>query len=307
MAHDVPVTGPVLAYYGTSRLWKDDSTRASSSGPLVRSDAYDRCLTSHSAFKQLAFWMQKESAADLQLAERGESHRSNALQAVTAVCDTVLSPSLWGQVRYDWRLGTITAEHPTLGLMPVRQLSDGVRSMLALAADVAFRCFLLNPHLGANAASESPGIVLIDEIDLHLHPEWQFEVLPCLRNAFPRVQFIVSTHSPQVLASIEGRCLRNLEETATNSGSCGVAVAGRLDVTTLGRPSYSLMEELQGVKPRPQNAVTERLSRYLQLVRTTSSESAEARVLRKELERDLGPEDPALNQARVRLQVPPGD
>lgn len=88
------------------------------------------------------------------------------------------------------------------GPRPVGLLSDGYRTSVALFADLARRCALLNPHLGAQAAALTPGIVLVDEVELHLHPAWQRRFLTDLRTAFPKMQIIVTTHSPQVLAGI---------------------------------------------------------------------------------------------------------
>ena len=73
--------------------------------------------------------------------------------------------------------------------------------MLALAADLARRMIQGNPHL--DNPLESQAIVLIDEVDLHLHPSWQQRVLPDLIRTFPNAQFIVSTHSPQVLTTVK--------------------------------------------------------------------------------------------------------
>ena len=82
-------------------------------------------------------------------------------------------------------------------------LSDGYRNMLAIVADIAHRAGRLNPQLMDKAATETPGIVLIDEVDLHLHPKWQRRVLNDLRTAFPKVQFIVTTHSPFIIQSLK--------------------------------------------------------------------------------------------------------
>lgn len=87
--------------------------------------------------------------------------------------------------------------------MPYGALSDGVRSVLSLAMELALRCYLLNPYLGENAAKLTSGVVLIDEIDLHLHPEWQLHIVNDLAKVFPRVQFIMSTHAPLVISSIK--------------------------------------------------------------------------------------------------------
>ena len=80
------------------------------------------------------------------------------------------------------------------------QLSGGYRAVLALAADLAWRMAQGNPHL--DNPLESEAIVLIDEVDLHLHPSWQQRILDDLTRTFPNAQFIVSTHSPQVLTTV---------------------------------------------------------------------------------------------------------
>lgn len=104
--------------------------------------------------------------------------------------------------------------HQDAGTMPVAQLSDGVRNMMGLVADIAFRATKLNPHLGLEAARQTAGIVLIDEVDMHLHPSWQQTVLASLQEAFPNIQFIVTTHSPQVLSTVSREHIRVLEQRA---------------------------------------------------------------------------------------------
>ena len=96
--------------------------------------------------------------------------------------------------------------------LPFSFLSDGYRNMVALVADVAWRAAVLNPHLGKDAAARSEGVVLIDEIDLHLHPRWQRRVLGNLRRTFPGLQFVTTTHSPQVIASARREEVRVLEK-----------------------------------------------------------------------------------------------
>jgi predicted ATP-binding protein involved in virulence len=83
-----------------------------------------------------------------------------------------------------------------------------------MAADIAIRCATLNPQLGENAARETPGVVLIDEVDLHLHPRWQRRVVDDLLRSFPKIQFFGTTHSPFIIQSlrpIEGVLLLNLD------------------------------------------------------------------------------------------------
>lgn len=84
---------------------------------------------------------------------------------------------------------------------PIRLLSAGYQSILCLIMELAYRTALLNPRL--EKLENLEGVVLIDEIDMHLHPKWQWKVLGALQSTFPKVQFIVATHSPIVISSAE--------------------------------------------------------------------------------------------------------
>ncbi|ETW94960.1 MAG: hypothetical protein ETSY2_48875 [Candidatus Entotheonella gemina] len=75
--------------------------------------------------------------------------------------------------------------------------------MIAMVADIAYRMARLNPHLGPEVTRKTPGIVLIDELDLHLHPKWQRSVVNALKRTFPRVQFVATTHSPFIIQSLQ--------------------------------------------------------------------------------------------------------
>ncbi len=86
--------------------------------------------------------------------------------------------------------------------IPVRQLSDGERGSLALVLDLTRRLAQANPELDDPSAG-AEAVVLIDEIDLHLHPKWQRRIVHNLTAAFPRCQFIATTHSPQVIGEVE--------------------------------------------------------------------------------------------------------
>ena len=90
-------------------------------------------------------------------------------------------------------------------------MSDGYRNMIGMIADIAYRCIRLNPQLGADALNKTTGLVLIDEIDLHLHPTWQKKIVSELITCFPNIQFIATTHSPFIVQSLNSRQIINLE------------------------------------------------------------------------------------------------
>ncbi|MCX6382018.1 MAG: AAA family ATPase [Armatimonadetes bacterium] len=85
--------------------------------------------------------------------------------------------------------------------LPLSHLSDGYRNMLTMVMDIAYRASVLNPHL--EDFSKTEGVVLIDEIDLHLHPKWQREAIGGLVRTFPNLQFFLTTHSPFIIQSLE--------------------------------------------------------------------------------------------------------
>ncbi|MBM6806670.1 AAA family ATPase [Bacteroides caecicola] len=85
-------------------------------------------------------------------------------------------------------------------------LSDGYRRLVNIVMDIAFRCALLNKSMfGDQCYKHTHGTVIIDEIDEHLHPALQVRVLKALQDTFPKIQFIVSTHAPLVMSSVEPR------------------------------------------------------------------------------------------------------
>ena len=173
------------------------------------------------------------------------------------------------------------------------QLSDGYRIVLAVAGDLARRMAHGNPHLPDPLASEA--IVLIDEIELHLHPSWQQRILADLTRTFPNAQFIVSTHSPQVLTTLHP------DQIVTLSREGGRIVAGRAPEPTYGAEAGDVLNVVMGVDERPPNEFTQTLKRYMRLIGDDQGESGEAKELRRELER-WSPHDPALATADLEIR-----
>ena len=180
--------------------------------------------------------------------------------------------------------------------LDINQLSGGYRIMLALVADMARRMAQGNPHLEDPLRSEA--IVLIDEVDLHLHPSWQQRVLPDLMRTFPNAQFIVSTHSPQVLTTVKPEHIVSLYREGDG------IVAGGPGAPTYGAESGYVLSTVMGVKERPSgehNEFVATLERYNALVYAGQGKTEEARELRGKLER-LSPRDLALGRADSELR-----
>jgi predicted ATP-binding protein involved in virulence len=100
-------------------------------------------------------------------------------------------------------------------------LSDGVRAMVSLTADLVWRCVKLNPNFGEHAAQKTQGIVLIDELDMHLLPSWQQTVIDAITKTFPNIQFIITTHSPQLLSTVPSDCIRIIVDDAVHNAPKG--------------------------------------------------------------------------------------
>lgn len=96
-------------------------------------------------------------------------------------------------------------------------MSSGFKSMINMVAEIAYRCIMLNRWLGIDAVEKTPGIVMIDEVDLYLHPLWQRHVLEDFQRAFPNIQFIVTTHSPFIVQSVKTENIIKLDGEKGNS------------------------------------------------------------------------------------------
>jgi predicted ATP-binding protein involved in virulence len=114
------------------------------------------------------------------------------------------------EVIFDSELGLLF--HNDSNWIKFRHLSEGQRNMAALVGDIAWKAAQLNPHLGEQALRETPGMVFIDEPDMHLHPEWQRMIVRKLQEIFPQIQFICATHSPQIVGEVPATEVRILAD-----------------------------------------------------------------------------------------------
>lgn len=177
-------------------------------------------------------------------------------------------------------------------LLDAQQLSQGEKTILTLVGDLTRRLVLLNPKL--NNPLEGKGIVLIDEVDLHLHPSWQQSIIEKLQSTFPNIQYVITTHSPQVVSTVPSRCLRILDEYKNPStGKKELRVLMPSSQTKGTKNSYAL---LYGMKtdPIPNVKEVEWLSSYKKLVENRMHDSKDAILLRKKLDKHFGSDHPLL-------------
>lgn len=196
---------PLVAYYGTGRLWlqKRNRTLRKTGEKLNRQRGYVDCIAAESNEKQMMQWF--EEMTYIQLQEGRPIAELETVKKALRECYLSADSSITdAQFAYDVKsceLEVTIYRGQAAEKFPVRMLSDGEKGVISLVADIAYRMALLNPDL-LDRVLETPGIVLIDEIDLHLHPSWQKRIVGDLMRIFPNVQFIMTTHSPSVLANI---------------------------------------------------------------------------------------------------------
>jgi predicted ATP-binding protein involved in virulence len=171
--------------------------------------------------------------------------------------------------------------------LEIDQLSDGEKNLLALAGDLGRRLAQANPSLEDPLSAEA--VVMIDEIELHLHPGWQRMVVERLRETFPHCQFILTTHSPQVLSQIPAESVILLDRFQRVELPAG----------TLGRDSNSILSEIMGVPERPQ-ATAERIHEIARMI--DEEELLQARVALDELARQLGEHDSEVVRLRSLIE-----
>jgi predicted ATP-binding protein involved in virulence len=293
---DTRVDLPVIAYYGTGRLWQLHKNIERKSVVLSesRTMGYEDCLSPSSNFIQLQQWMAKATKASIQQQDIPGYEKSNIpvrLEGISRVVNKIFEVERWNNFHFSLTLEELVMRHPEQGILPVSSLSDGVRSMVSLAADLAWRCTRLNGHWGADASRKTKGLVLIDEVDLHLHPVWQQRVITSLQEAFPEIQFIVATHSPQVLTTVKKECIRII------SWENEVPAAFAPTHETYAQESRTTLEDVLGAQSRPPLNINSKIFDYLRRIEDGEDESPEVQQLRIALERELGAGDSQLQLA----------
>lgn len=293
-----PFDLPIVALYDTDRaVFDSPQRRRNARSDFSRYSALAGALSARANFRQFFQWFYARENEELrEQREFGDlDYRLKDLDAVRRAIELMI-PGV-SRPRIAFRpLRLVVDTDSNLGALKTtdfNQLSGGYRIMVAMVADLARRMAQGNPHLDDPLDSEA--IVLIDEVELHLHPFWQQRVLPDLMRTFPKAQFIVSTHSPQVLTTVKPECVVGLSKQASE------IVAGGA-VGTFGAESGYVLDTVMGVAERPSgNEFVTILEKYRRLVGDGLGESEQALNFRRELE-GLSPRDPALSRADMEIK-----
>lgn len=282
---------PVISYYGTGRLWAQQK-KNESLDKNSRANGYNDSLDGAANNKLMMSWFEKMTIQEVQ--RKKEIPEFEAVRA--ALKRIFASITGYHDVEVQYNLDTKDLdilyfdqanEHIR---MPISQFSDGYKCTISLIADIAYRMALLNPQLLDKVLVETDGIVLIDEVDLHLHPLWQKRILGDLITVFPKIQFIVSTHAPEVINSVKRESVVILKDNeALGAGD-----------ETYGKDANTILKEIMGVTTRPDD-VRELMDRFYDALDQEAWEEAENII--ETLEAMIGNNDAEVNGFRARLEL----
>jgi predicted ATP-binding protein involved in virulence len=270
---------PIVAYYGTGRAMKAKNKKRPELGRVSRHFGFEGALDSSADFRQLTEWL---AQAEWERSSQRNSSWDAALSAVYDSTARVLSSLGATSVSYspeeqdlvvDFRLANGPLEvfdpDPKTSRVPMSLLSDGVRSVLALVADLAFRCAVLNAHQESEAPQLTEGVVLIDEVDMHLHPTWQSRIVNDLTSTFPRIQFILTTHSPLVISSLPRESVLRITSTQ------GESRYSEIETRTAGASADYVMETVFLAKTRANTEFSSALRELSEALRDQELDHAE--------------------------------
>ncbi len=291
---------PLFAYYPVDRAVVDIPLRISKSHKFSLLDAWDESLVSAANFRHFFEWFRNRedlenenfrlSLVPVRSTPEVRECPDRQLEGVRRALKAFLPGFSDFSVRRDpLRMVVVVKRRMEIR---VDQLSDGEKCMIALVGDLARRLAIANPR-SANPL-EGHGVVLIDEIDLHLHPAWQRMILPKLTKTFPNCQFVVSTHSPQAVGEVPAEQLRLLMVDEQNRFSY------EIPRQSLGLTTNEILAELMQTLTRNQE-VEEQLDELSRLIDRERFDEARQEIdrLKKQLHGDI----PDLVHARAVLDM----
>lgn len=192
---------PLLNYQSVARMWaqkREKTENIFKKDNFSRNIGYIDCLSQESNVKLLLNWCRKMEQVSWQ--EDQKIAEYEAVKNALAKFMSIMNDTDVNKVLYDKKQEELMYKNGNK-ILPIRFLSAGYQSLIWMVLEIAYRMAVLNPNLLENVTNKTTGIVLIDELDLHLHPKWQWKVIKALKETFPNVQFIATTHSSIILAS----------------------------------------------------------------------------------------------------------
>lgn len=273
---------PLVVYYPVNRAVLDIPLRIRTQHAFDPLEAYDRALFGDRRNFRLFFeWFRGREDLENEIRIHDSAHRDHQLEAVRRAIESLM-PGFSNLRVQRSPLGMIVKKGE--GTLFVDQLSDGEKCLLAMTGDLARRLAMANPYM--DDPLQGGGVILIDEIELHLHPSWQRQVIPALERTFPNCQFIVTTHSPAVIGHVHPESLFLLKPDATG-------IRAEKPSVSFGLDANRVLLEIMGVDERPHD-----IKVRLELIYTLlgNGKLQEARTEIEKLEAEMG-SDPELTRA----------
>jgi predicted ATP-binding protein involved in virulence len=197
---------PLLAFFGTSRVHGAGRNHKTRTIREIFKEGYANWFEMRSATYRYDAWLMTYDV--LHKEGKEYDHLKEVFFSTLRLANPYIQKlefigtELWLQIALD---------DYSSDFLPIHLHSDGVVSFTELVAELAYRCIVLNGNLGKKAVEKTTGVVMIDELDLHLHPNWQRHVVADLKKAFPSLQFVATTHSPYIVQSLAASELINLD------------------------------------------------------------------------------------------------
>lgn len=277
-----PLTSvPVYVHYGVGRVVADIPLRIRKNTKRDVTNAYNEALGSSASFSDFFAWFREQEDIENEHIRENPQYRDRSMEAIRDAMSKVFSEFSDMRVRRSPRSIQIKKDSEVLRL---EQLSDGEKCYIALVCDLTRRLTIANPQLD-NPLNGS-GIVLIDEIDLHLHPEWQMDVVTKLVSTFPNCQFFITTHSPIVASDVKGKVF------AMEGGQA-------YPRNTYGKDSEQILASAFGVLNPRNKVVQEMIDDAYKTIR--ESDYDKAKDLLANISSLLGNDDPVVSAIKLEM------
>ncbi len=286
---------PLFSYYPVNRAVLDIPLRIREKHSFNIFTAYDNALTGGTNFRTFFEWFREREDLenenrryiDYLLKPEGFQFPDSQLEAVRRALLSFLPDFKNLTVRRNPLRMEVEKNGKRL---TVNQLSDGEKCLIAMIGDLARRMSIANP--ARENPLEGEGIILIDEIDLHLHPKWQRMIIPKLLEVFPNAQFIISTHSPHVITQVQPESLFLLKQ--TDSG-----MVAEQPTESYGKSVERILEDLMGLETtRPDEVSVKLHDIYSSIDQNHIEEARRSIAVMKE---EIG-EDPELMKAEILIR-----
>ncbi len=289
---------PILMYYKSNRLFNLAEEFVNNDKNFDNFSYYSRTFSQQSLdFTEFQTWFRlEEDIENDQIRRLKDFKLTNPKLDVIRACIKSFfnnlegSEILFSDLRVE-RIGTKSqlVIKKDITEFSFEQLSDGEKMLLLLVCDIAYRLSEISPSTPTASILSGSGIVLIDEIDIHLHPKWQRNVLPALTKTFPNIQFIATTHSAQVISRVQRESVRVLDD-------------GKILMVSsnpIGRDANAILEEIQQVSKRPKE-IEMLIEAYFERINNNDFEDAD--VFKRQLLDYLDSEDPIFARANAMIE-----